>query len=545
MIRARHILSIASAGVLAASLAACGGSDGGTAGNANPDNTNAPSDTGTSQPWILGTTDPIVSIDPAGAYDIGSWNLQYSIYEQLLAIPAGGDSPEADAAESCTYDDPTTVTCVLRPGNTFSNGNELTSSDVQFSFERNIAIADPNGASSLLGSLLDPKSETPAMAEGAIETPDDTTVVFHLTKPDQTFVKVLTTAATSIVDEDTFPADELLASDQVIGSGPYALSQYKEEQQAVLEANTAYTGTRSGKSNTVIVKLYKEPSSLRADIGTEQVDVAWRTLGPVDLADLAKTDGLTVLNGDGSEFRYWVWDTKTPTGKQLAVRQASAYLINRDEITQDVYDGTTTPAYSMVPPGFAGQKNSFEEAYGTAPDVDAAAKVLADAGVTTPVDLTLGFPPDKYGDSSVSETNTFAQQLNDSGLFNVTVVDDPYEEYKENYRKGAYDLYMLGWYPDFLDADNYLSPFIRDGGFFDNGYENNEVNSLLDDELGATDEAARAEAFGKLQDIVARDVPVLPSWNGKNVAVATAAMTGVQETLDPTYIFRIWDISKQ
>ena len=544
MTPARKALSLAGAGVLMLSFAACGGDDT-ASGNANPDNTNAPSDAGTSQPWILGTTDPVVSIDPAGAYDIGSWNLQYSIYEQLLVIPAGGDAPVADAAESCEYDDPQTVTCTLRAGNKFSNGHDLTSSDVAFSFERNIKIADPNGASSLLGSLLDPEAETPTLAEGAIETPDDTTVVFNLTKPDQTFVKVLTTAATSIVDEEVFPADKLMDSGSVIGSGPYALTDYKVEQQASLEANGEYTGTRSGKANQVIVKLYKEPSALRADIGTQKVDVAWRTLSAVDLADLGETDGVSVLNGDGSEFRYWVFNTATPVGKQLPVRQAVASIIDRDEITQDVYDGTTTPAYSMVPPGFAGQKNSFEEVYGAGPDLDAAKKYLDDAGVATPVKLTLGVPPDKYGDAAVSETNTFAEQLNSSGLFDVTVVDDPYEEYKENYREGAYDLYMLGWYPDFLDADNYLSPFVRDGGFFANGYSDEEVNSLLDEELGATDEAARTEAFGKLQDIVARDVPVLPSWNGKNSAVATSAMSGVEETLDPTYIFRIWDITKQ
>lgn len=543
MNRQTRLLSVIGTGVLLTALSACGGDDGGSSGG-NPDNPNAPADAGTSEPWILGTTDPIVSIDPAGAYDIGSWNLQYSVYEQLLAIPAGGDTPEADAAESCEYDDPQTVTCVLRADNTFSNGNPLTSSDVKFSFERNIAIADPNGASTLLASIIDPESETQTIAEGAIETPDDTTVVFNLNKPDLTFTKVLSTAATSIVDEDTFPADELLPSDQVIGSGPYALSQFIEEQQAVLEANPEYLGTRSGAADQVIVKLYTDPSSLRSDIGTSQVDVAWRTLSPTDLADLSTTDGLELLEGDGSEFRYWVWDLDNPQAGELAVRQAAAYLIDREEITQDAYDGTATPAYSLVPPGFAGQKESFKEVYGEAPDPAAAEQVLADAGIETPVPLTLAFPPDKYGPNSVDEANILAAQLNDSGLFDVTVEDDQYAEYQNLYQEGAYDLFMLGWYPDFLDADNYLSPFVRDGGFFANGYSDPEVNGLLDEELGATDETVRAETFGELQDIVARDVPVLPSWNGKNVAVATEGMTGVEETLDPTYIFRIWDISK-
>ena len=67
---------------------------------------------------------------------------------------------------------------------------------------------------------------------------------------------------------------------------------------------------------------------------------------------------------------------------------------------------------------------------------------------------------------------------------------------------------------------------------------------LLDEELAETDTAARDELIGQLQDIVAEDVPLIPSWNGKNVAVASKQMEGVADTLDPTYIFRFWEISK-
>ena len=109
----------------------------------------------------------------------------------------------------------------------------------------------------------------------------------------------------------------------------------------------------------------------------------------------------------------------------------------------------------------------------------------------------------------------------------------------------TYDLFQLGWYPDILDADNYLSPFLRDGGFYENNYHSEEANKLLDQEIGETDETARNEQIGELQDIVAEDVPLIPSWNGKNVAVANSSMTGVLDTLDPTYIFRFWMISKE
>jgi peptide/nickel transport system substrate-binding protein len=428
----------------------------------------------------------------------------------------------------------------------FSNGHDLTSSDVKFSFERNIAIADPNGSSVLLGSITDSTDpDKPKLADGAIETPDDTTVIFHLNKPDTTFLKVLTSATSSIVDEELFPADKLLADDQVVGSGPYKLSQYKAGEQAVLRATDSYDGPRAPKAPQVFVQYFSDPAPLKQAIDSGQVDIAWRTLSPTDLNDLESSDNVDVIKGEGSEFRYWVWQLNNKVAKDKATRQAVAQIIDRDAIAKDSYDGTVKPSYSIVPPGFGGQKDSFKEAYGAAPDVEAAKKTLADAGIKTPVELTLGYTPTHYGPNAVDEATQLAGQLNDSGLFKAKTEDAEWEEYQNLYKQGAYDLFILGWCPDFLDADNYLTPFLRDGGFYANGYSNPEVNKLLDEELAETDTAKREDMIGQLQDITAQDVPLIPSWNGQNVAVATKKMQGGAETLDPTYIFRFWTISKQ
>ena len=518
-----------------ASLAACGG------GSSSDGNNGSGGAKATGEPWILGTTESVTAMDPAGSYDFGSWNLQYNIFEQLMTIPAGETEPVGDAAESCEYNDPKTITCKLRSGLKFSNGHDLTSSDVKFSMERNIAIADPNGSSVLLGQITDPK--TKKLGANAIETPDDTTVVFHLNAEDTTFLKLLSTATTSIVDEELFPADKLLADDKVVGSGPFKLSQYKPGEQAVLEANESYEGERKPSAPQIFVQYYNDPSPLKQAIEAGDVDIAWRTLSPTDLNDLEGKDGVQVVKGEGSEFRYWVFQFDNKAVKDKAVRQAVAQLIDRETIAKDAYDGTVAPALSIVPPGFGGQKDSFQEKYGE-PNVDAAKKLLDDAGVKTPVDLTLGYTPTHYGPNAVDEASELAAQLNDSGLFKVKTEDAEWEEYQTLYKEGAYDLFILGWYPDILDADNYLSPFVRDGGFYANNYSNPEVNKLLDQELAETDEAKRNEIIGQLQDITAEDVPLVPSWNGQNVAVIRDGMEGVKETLDPTYIFRFWGISK-
>ena len=162
MFRRKHHLALAVTGILLASLSACGGDDDG--GDSN-------NDSAAGEPWILGTTESITAMDPAGSYDFGSWNMQYNIFEQLLAIPAGESDPVARPRSRAT-------TTTRRPsparwwtGQTFSNGNELTSSDVLFSMKRNIEIADPNGSSVLLGQLSNGDEKKPTLAEGAIETP--------------------------------------------------------------------------------------------------------------------------------------------------------------------------------------------------------------------------------------------------------------------------------------------------------------------------------------------------------------------------------------
>jgi peptide/nickel transport system substrate-binding protein len=531
----RRLLAVAGAGVLAASLAACGGGTGGGGGGAE----GGPA-------WILGTTDTVTSLDPAGSYDLGSSTLQYQMYQQLLTIPAGQTEPVGDAAQSCSYDNPTTFTCTLRDGLQFANGHALTSSDVKFSLERNITIADPSGASILLSSIANTdKAGNLVVDPQAIETPDEKTVVFHLNKPDTTFQYVLTHAsAGSIVDEEVFPADELAPNAEAVGSGPFDMAQYEDGNQATLVKSGTYQGPREAKSAQVFVKYYTEPSALKLAVENHEVDVAWRSLSPADIQDLKGSNEVQVIEGAGSEIRYFVWQLGTAVGKEKAIRQAVAELIDRDAIAQRAYDGTVEPLYSIVPPGFPGQIDAFQDKYGTNSSAAEARQILQAGGVQTPVNLTLGYTPSHYGPASVDEATELSRQLEASKLFNVQLKSAEWTQYQELYQQNAYDLFQLGWFPDFLDADNYLSPFFVDGGFYANNYSNPQVNQLVAKEQGTSNEQVRQQVFQQLQRIVAEDVPVIPSWVGKNTAVVGPGMQGVRQTLDPAFIFRMWTVSK-
>ena len=102
---------------------------------------------------ILGTTDKVAALDPAACYDLGCQQVIGNVYQTLLSVPAGGNTPEPDAAESCEFSDPQTFVCKLKADLKFSSGDPLTAEDVKFSLDRMLKIEDPTGPYTLLGSL--------------------------------------------------------------------------------------------------------------------------------------------------------------------------------------------------------------------------------------------------------------------------------------------------------------------------------------------------------------------------------------------------------
>jgi peptide/nickel transport system substrate-binding protein len=520
--------------LLAIGAAACGSSNDDNGGDSSG-GTTAQAPKGNADTVILGTTDKVVALDPVGAYDLGSQQLIGNMYQNLLSIPAGGNKPEPDAAESCEFSDPKTYVCKLKPDLKFSSGDPLTSEDVKFSLDRMVKIADPTGPYTLLGSLK------------SVEATDPTTVTMKLKKADATWPFILTHNVAAIVPNEIYPADAKQPDDKAIGSGPYKLQKFTPGQQAVFAPNENYNGPNKPQTPNFIVQYFDQASALKLAIEQGDVDVAYRSLSPTDIEALkAESDkGVKVVDGDGTEIRYIVFNVKKKPVDDVAVRKAIAQVIDRDAISTNVYKGTVKPLYSTVPAAFPGAKQTFKDAFGD-PDPAKAKAILEEAGITTPVELDGWYTPTHYGPVEVDLWNEIKRQLEGSGLFKVNLDSTEWDQYKEEaFSKGTYYFYGMGWFPDFPDADNYLSPFMRDGGFFVNGYSNKEVNAALDDELATDDAAKREEAFGVVQDAEARDVPLIPLWEGKQIAAIRDGVEGVEKTFDPAFQFRFWLVTKK
>ena len=534
------IAAVASVAALA-SLAACGGvKDGGAA---------------TGNTITIGTTDKITSLDPAGSYDNGSYAVQIQVFPFLYAQNYNTSklSPDIAADDGSWSADGTEFTVRLKKGLKFANGHDLTASDVKFSFDRIKRIASTNSPVSLLANI------------SSVEAKDDTTVVFHSkVRNDVTLKQVLSSPAGPIVDEQSFSADKLTDADTIVKdnafAGPYRLTSYKVNDVLAYAKNPSYQGLTPAKNKTVRVRYFDDASNLKMAVQQGQVDVAFRSMTPTDIESLSKDKKVKVVKGPGGEERFLTFNFKImPYGeksgepnadKAKAVRQAVANLIDREELATKVYKGTYTPMYSFIPDGLAGHDDTLKAAYGDGngkPSSEKAKKTLEAAGVKTPVDLKLQYNPDHYGQSSADEYAAIKSQLEEGGLFKVDLQSTEWTQYSKDRvvtedSDGVYPAYQLGWFPDYSDPDNYLSPFFRDGNFVNNGYSNQQINDLIVKQAGQIDATERENTLKEIQKLETEDLSTIPLLQGAQVAVTGTNVKGV--TLDASFRFRYASVTK-
>ena len=502
-------------------------------------------------PITVGTTDKVTTLDPAGSYDAGSFAVQTQVFPFLMNSAFGTADVEPDIAVSADFTSPTEYTVTLKPDLKWANGNDLTSSDVKFSFDRQLAIADEKGPSTLLYNL------------DSVDATDDTTVVFTLKAGnDQIFPQILSSPAGVLVDEESFSATELTPDDDIVAAeafaGQYVITSYDFNALIGYKANPDYQGLLGpAKTDVINVRYFAEASNLKLAVQEGDIDVAWRSLSATDVEDLRGNDNVSVVDGPGGELRYIVFNFDTqPFGattaeadpaKALAVRAAMADVVDRAEIASQVYKDSYTPVYSYVPAGLTGANESLKGLYGDGnggPDVDKATAGLEAAGVTTPVVLNLQYNADHYGPGSADEYALVKDQLEASGLFTVNLQSTEWVKYSEDRVADVYPLYQLGWFPDYSDADNYLAPFFADGNFLANHYSDQQVNDLILEQAVTADPAERTALIEEIQDKVAAQLSTLPLLQGGQVAVTGTDITGTQDTLDASFKFRYGALAK-
>ncbi|MGW4671244.1 ABC transporter substrate-binding protein [Streptomyces sp. NPDC004324] len=517
-------------GLLAPLATACGLSDSGSK--------DAVITVGTTDRFTA-TEDAPAPLDPAYTYDTNSWNLLRQTVQTLLIEPKSEGAPAPEAAEHCGFTDRGNerYACTLRKGLQFADGEPITAAVVKSSIERSLRIDADTGVAALLNTI------------DTIETLGDREVVFHLKAADATFPYKLMTPVAGIVNPKDYGGNRLRDGFSVDGSGPYTFkAEVKDDTitTVTFTKNPRYRGSLKVNNDKVVVRVYADTGAMGAAIDRGDIDVMTRTMSPAQINELGAghDKNVDLIEVPGLEIRYLGFNTDAPAVKTKAVRQAMAQVVDRDDLVSKVYSTQAQPLYSLVPATLTGHSNSFFNKYGN-PSIARAKDMLADAGITTPVRLTLNYTTDHYGSATKREFEVLRDQLNGSGLFETRIQGTPWATFSSAERKGAYSVYGMGWFPDFPDADNFVAPFLDKDNFLKSPYANKTIQQSLIPETRRA--AERLDAVGpltRIQDTVAEDVPVLPLWQGKQYVAARDDITGVSYAINSASVLQLWELGR-
>jgi len=198
----------------------------------------------------------------------------------------------------------------------------------------------------------------------------------------------------------------------------------------------------------------------------------------------------------------------------------------------------------MVPIGMWSHLDSFPKR-----DLEKAKELLTAAGYSPDKKLVmdLWWTPTHYGPTEADVATILKDNLEETGLIEITLQNTEWATYKENMRNGSMPVFMLGWYPDYLDPDNYTWSFAQTDASDDQGifYSNPDMDALLLAGQQAPDlrSADRLKTYEDIQRLWVTEAPTIPLTQGSLIVVAQPNVKGV--VLDPNMMYHYFLISKE
>jgi len=459
------------------------------------------------EPLIMGTTDRVTQLAFANSYDHYSWHVLRATTDALMKLDPDTLELKGGIAESWDVSaDGMEYTFYIRPGITFWDGAPCDAHAVKWSLDRNLRLDGPEGGVGLI-KVID-----------HIEVIDDLTVKITIKQPDAIFLLRMeeSLAPALIYSPKTTPENDF-ANGVYAGTGPYKLIEHVPDQHVKYEAYDGYYG-EAPKSKFVIEKLYSDAAALRAAIEAGDVDFVFRTLSPQDIRDLDANPNVVLKFFPPSPgVRYLLFNVTQPPVDDPLVRQAISYAVDRAAIIDQEFEGTVDPIYTMVPmvdPPFFGAIPVFPER-----DLEKAVELLGKAGYTAanPLDVNLWYTPKHYGTTEADVATVVAGSLEETGVIKITIQVLEWGAYVERMSSGGFDMFFLGWHPDYLESSNFLAPWTTEspeslGTNFQDHPNFQAYLHIMDVAQTTVDTTRRSKLYQAIQILSVQDVMWIPLW---------------------------------
>jgi oligopeptide transport system substrate-binding protein len=508
-------LKIKRIGVAAIALAAAGALTLSGCTSGSPESTG---EAGASSAIVtVNNTEPQNPLIPTNTNEVGGGLVIQNLFAGLVYYDAEG-AVHNDVAESIETDDAQTYTIKIRDGLTFTNGDPVNAESFVTAWNYGAALDNEQLSSYFFESIEGFSYDENVEELSGLEIVDDLTFTVKLQQPESDFPLRLGYTAYFPLPESAWDDIEAFGENPM-GNGPYMFDgegAWQHNERITLVKNEDYDGPREAQNGGVDMILYASTDAAYADLQGGNLDVIQEIPDSALQTFETEFEGRSVNQPGAANATITIPDRLPHFGGDEGKlrRAAISHAIDREEITDVIFNGTRTPAKDFTSPVIDGYSEDIPGSEVLEFDVDMAKDLWAQADAISPWEgsFQLAYNADSPNQGWV---DAIANQLkNNLGIEAAGAPVPTFAEFRTSITERQIQTpFRTGWQFDYPSMFNGLGPIYgTDAGSNDGDYSNAEFDKLLDEGSAATEVEAGIEKFQQAQEILFEDLPAIPLW---------------------------------
>lgn len=451
-----------------------------------------------------------LSLDPRFATDAISQRITELMFDSLVKLDRQSQFV-GDVAESIERPTPTTLIFHLRHGIRFSDGRPLTARDVKYTYD---SVMNPATLSAKRAGLAPLASVT---------APDAYTVVMTTRRP---YAPALEMAMLGIVPYGS-RARGARSEAPPPGTGPFRLARFARGEAVVLSRNPFRPHPASALPG-IFFKVVPDPTVRALELEEGVCDFAENNVEPDVLGHLAAQPNLEIVTSPGTAYQYIAFNFRDRRLRDLRVRRAIAYAIDRKAIVNSILRGTARVATGMLSPeNWAYDGDVMRYPYNPV----LARRLLEEAGYAIGPGggrhLTLVYKTTPQGRRLAEVLQAMLKKVG----IRLEVRTNEWATFYGDIQRGNFDVTSMQWV-GITDPHHYYMVFdskmTPPHGLNRGAYKNPEMDKLLEAGDATLDREQRRKIYGQAQKLAAEDLPYVSLWWLDNVAVMNHRLSGFE-----------------
>ncbi len=464
----------------------------------------------------------IRGFDPSTATDFRSGRTMSFVYDNLVRFDVGTELVPCLANTWEVSEDGIEYTFHLRKDALFFDGNNITASDVVYSFTRILLPETTSPQSWLFDRIVGAKDVLKSLAKNVsgLVINNDSTLIIRINEPFAPFIQYLAMPSAAIVNYRQIENIHVIPA----GSGPWNLESWERDGEIIFARNESYWGKKTIMPR-LRIRILSEPMTRSAEFEA----------GNLDMLDVPNVEirawqnhpkwGEYFYKEDDLSLYYVGMNCSRPPFNDIRLRKAMNYAVDREKIIEVLRFGVGIPASGPVPPSLLKGNQIDPYPY----DPEKALRLLKEAGYPDGLDTKLWVA----GDAEMYHVLEAMQSNWQAVGIRVELLLSDWNVFRTAVKEGKPELYYLSWFADYPDGENFLYPLFhsKESMVKRNRFSNAEIDSIIDQIQALPATPKREELIALANKRIFEEAPWVFLWYPESNVVIQPWLKGFESKL--------------